>query len=138
MYQVYEAISGDTFDSLASRLGISSDELIRINGFNSFNVGDLIVVPNSSMYFSYIVKSGDSMYSIAQMYNQDLNDLYLINGIKEGDFIYPNQELLIPKDNVSIYYTKDGDSISDIYDLIDVSSSDLLLVPDQIIVYRKS
>ena len=69
MYKVYKTVLGDTFLSLASKLGISSDELIRINGFSSFDVGDLIVVPNSGMFFTYIVKLGDSMYSIAQEYN---------------------------------------------------------------------
>ena len=67
-----------------------------------------------------------------------MTDLYLINGIKEGDYIYPGQELLVPNRDVSIYYTKDGDSISDVFDLVDASSSDLLLMPNQIIAYMKS
>lgn len=144
VYQVYKVVDGDTFDSLALNFNVSSDELTRINGFSDFNIGDLIVVPNNEMYFPYKVKSGDTMYSIASRFNQNLNDLYLINGIKEDDYIYPNQEILIPSSDVSIYYTEDGDTLNsvsnsigmDVEDIISYNS-DLLLVPEQIIVYRK-
>lgn len=144
MYQVYKVIDGDTFDSLTLNFDVSGDELIRINGFSDFSVGDLIVVPNKGMYFTYTVRSGDTMYSIASKFNKNLNDLYLINGIKEGDYIYPNQEILIPSSDVSIYYTEDGDTLNSVsnsigMDVDDIISynSDLLLVPEQIIVYRK-
>ena len=144
MYQVYKVLDGDTFDSLALNFNISSDELFRINGFNNFNVGDLIIVPNNGMYFSYTVMPGDSMFSIANKYNQSLNDLYLINGIKEGDYIYPNQEILIPNNDVFLYYTRNGDTLSDVSNSIGVSISDiisdnsnLLLMPEQVIAYKK-
>ena len=144
MYQVYKTIDGDSFDSLAIRFDVSSDELIRINGFNDFNIGDMIVVPNNDMYFSYFTKSGDTMYSIADKYNQDLDILYLINGIKEGDYIYPNQEILIPRNDVSVYLTRDDDTLGSISSAIGVSvsdiiryNSDLVLMPEQIIVYRR-
>ncbi len=144
MYQVYKVVDGDTFESLTLDFNVSGDELFRINGFSDFNIGDLIVVPNNEMYFPYKVRSGDTMYSIASRFNQNLNDLYLINGIKEGDYIYPNQEILIPSSDVSIYYTEDGDTLNSVSNSIGVdvddiisNNSDLLLVPEQIIVYRK-
>ncbi len=144
VYQVYKVLDGDTFDSIALNFNISSDELSRINGFSDFNVDDLIVVPNNDMYFTYSVKSGDTMYSIASKFDIDVNDLYLINGIKEGDYIYQNQEILIPNRDVFIYYTGLDDtfkSISsnigiDVEDIIN-NNSDLVLIPNQIIVYRK-
>lgn len=144
MYQVYKVVDGDTFESLTLDFNVSGDELFRINGFSDFNIGDLIVVPNNQMYFPYKVRSGDTMYSIASRFNQNLNDLYLINGIKEGDYIYPNQEILIPSSDVSIYYIEDGDTLNSVSNSIGVdvddiisNNSDLLLVPEQIIVYRK-
>lgn len=144
MYQVYKVLDGDTFDSLSSNFNVSSEELTRINGFSDFSVGDLIVVPNNGMYFTYIVRFGDTMYSIASKFDMSINDLYLINGIKEGDYIYPDQEILIPNRDVSIYYTVDSDTLDSVSDNIGVdietitSNNDLLLVPGQIIVYRKS
>ena len=65
MYQVYEIMDNDTFDSLAERLGTTVNELERINGANNFNTGDMIVIPkNNSLYYRYIVKSGDNLYNI--------------------------------------------------------------------------
>ena len=144
MYQVYKILDGDTFDSLALNFNISGDELVRINGFSDFSVGDLIVVPNNDMYFTYTVKSGDTMYSIASKFDRNVDDLYLINGIKEGDYIYPNQEIMIPNRDVSIYYTSADDTLNGVSKSIGINvddivynNSDLLLMPNQIIVYRK-
>ena len=144
MYQVYKVLDGDTFDSIALNFNISVDELSRINGFSNLNVDDLIVVPNNDMYFKYIVQSGDTMYSIASKFDKNVDDLYLINGIKEGDFIYPDQEILIPNSDVFIYYTGLDDTFSsisnnigiDVEDIIN-NNSDLVLLPGQVIVYRK-
>lgn len=144
MYQVYEVMDGDTVDSIADKVGISSLELIRINGKAFFDVGDLIVVPNNSLYFSYYVKSGESLYDIARRFNQNVDVLYQINGIKEGDYIYPNQEILIPNGDSSFYVTVDGDNLSVISSRVDVSISDilrdnpnLLLVPGQLVILKK-
>lgn len=145
MYQVYKIIDNDTLDSLASRMNVTASELVRLNGISNFNVGDLIVVPSNDLYFSYVVKSGDSLYSISEAYDQDVDVLYAINGIKEGDYIYPNQEILIPKNDVFVYMTKDGDTLDYISNMIGVSTSDILdsnsnlsLMPDQAIVYKRS
>lgn len=143
MYQVYEVMDGDTVDSIADKVGISSLDLIRINGRSSFDVGDLIVVPNNGLYFSYYVKSGDNLYDIARRFNQSVDVLYQVNGIKEGDYIYPNQEILIPNDGVSFYVTKEGDTLSMISSNVSIpigdivsDNSNLLLVPEQLVVLR--
>lgn len=145
MYQVYEIMDNDTFDSLAERLGTTVNELERINGANNFNTGDMIVIPkNNSLYYRYIVKSGDNLYNIARMYNQDVDVLYAINGIKEGDYIYPNQEILIPKENIATYITKEGDTLSNISRKTSTTINDLLknnnalaLMPGQLIIYER-
>ena len=145
MYQVYEVMDGDTVDSIADKVGINSLDLIRINGKSSFDVGDMIVVPNNGLYFSYYVKSGESLYDIARRFNQSVDVLYQINGIKEGDYIYPNQEILIPNEDVSIYVTEDGDSLSMISSRVNISISDilrdnpnLLLVPGQLVIFENN
>lgn len=136
-------MEGDTLDSIANKVGISSFDLIRINGKSSFSTGDLIVVPNNSLYFSYYVKSGESLYDIARRFNQSVDVLYQVNGIKEGDYIYPNQEILIPNSDVSFYVTVDGDTLSTISSNSGVSvsdivndNSDLLLVPGQLVIFK--
>ena len=144
MYRVYEIASDDTLESISRMANMSFDDLVRLNGFDfsDFNAGDMIVVPNSQDYFTYRVKPGDTIYSIAGLYNQDVDSLYSINGIKEGDYIYPNQELLIP--NNDIYVTKSGDTLSIVSDGLGGSISDifsqnvdLVLEPDQIVIYKR-
>ena len=147
MYQVYRILDDDTLDSLAMRMNIDSEEICRLNGidFSQFIPGEFIVLPKQNdLYFIYIVKSGDSLYNVSKMYNIDLETLYAINGLDEGDYIYPGQELLLPKDGISIYSTKEGDSIESVSDYMDVSSLDLVrnnsnlyLMPDQIIIYKR-
>lgn len=146
MYQVYEIMDGDSLDSISNRFNVSDDEIFRLNGINSFDFlsGDMIVVPkNNDLYFKYIVKSGDTMYGISNMFNQDVDVLYQINGIEGGDYIYPGEELLIPNSNTSFYLTKDGDTISDVFDYFNLSNdnynfiNDVLLVGDQLIVYKR-
>ena len=143
MYQVYKVMDDDTFDSIADRMGIDVEELVRINGFSSFDVGDMIVVPNNSMYFTYVVKKGDNLYNIAKSYNQDVNVLYNINGIKEGDYIYPGEELLIPRRNVFTYVTVSGDTIGSVSNKSSVSinelisNNDFILEPGQLVMYER-
>lgn len=144
MYQVYKVLDDDTLDSLALRMNTTASELVRLNGVSDFNIGDLIVVPSNDLYFSYIVKQGDSLYSIAKEYDQDIAVLYAINGIKEGDYIYPNQDILIPRQDVSVYMTKDDDTLQMVSNTIGVSMDDILkdnsslsLMPEQIIVYKR-
>lgn len=143
MYQVYRIVDGDTLESIANRIDITGEEIMRLNGMNEsdFVSGNFIVLPkDNDMYFVYTVKSGDSLYSLAKSYNQDLGVLYAINGLDDGDYIYPNQEILIPKSDVSIYFTRDGDtfdSVSRDYNVSDIDLSKLYLMPGQLIMYKR-
>ena len=74
----------------------------------------------------------------------DLDVLYAINGLDDGYYIYPNQEILVPNDRVSMYFTKDGDTLNDISEKLNVSVSDILesnpslyLLSDQLIMYKR-
>lgn len=147
VYQVYKILDSDTLDSIASSRNISSDEIIRLNGisFDEFIPGNMIVLPkDDEIYYTYNVLPGDTLYSIANKFNQDVSTLYSINGIKDGDYIYPNQRLLIPKSGVSFYISKDGDTLNFVSENTDVSISDIIknnsniyLLPDQVIVYKR-
>lgn len=147
VYQVYKVLDGDTLNSIAEKMNITTDEIIRLNGIDvsDFVPGNDIVLPkNDDLYFSYTVQNGDTIYSIAQKYNRDVDVLYSINGIKEYDYIYPNQELLIPRSYYSIYNVKDGDTLEDISSNLGISideiinkNSNLYLIPDQVIIYKR-
>ena len=147
MYQVYNITSDIDLESLSSMLNISLDELKRINKFipDKLFSGDSIVIPfDDGIYMNYVVKKGDNLYNIADIFNQDINNLYLINGIKKGDYIYPGQSIMIPKENVSVYVTKDGDSIDSVSKKMGISNIDLIsenkdlyLVSDQLIINKR-
>ena len=143
VYQVYRMVDGDTLESISECFNCTSDDLIRLNGINEdeFISDSYIVIPkNKGVYSTYIVKKGDTLYNISNKYGVDLNVLYAINGLDDGDIIYPNQDLLIPN-NVSMYLTKNGDTLFDVasrlnYDIDDFirNNRNLVLEADQVVV----
>lgn len=100
---------------------------------------------NETKYFdTYIIKEGDTLYDIAQKNNIDLNMLAQINGILTYDYLYPNQEIMIPKSNVKLYITKQGDTLQNVASSINQTlnnivdnNSSIYLLPDQLLVYIK-
>ena len=63
MYKIYQVEYNDTWDKIASKVGVSVDELKKINGTNNEPmVGNLIIVPNntnSEIFTKYVVKPND-------------------------------------------------------------------------------
>ena len=150
MYGVYQILYGDTLESVAKKTNSTIEEIKKINDVSlNFDLipGTYIVVPKkmNSMFEKYIVQKGDSIYSIASKYNINPFDLIMLNGIDKDDYIYPNQEVLVPSKDIQVYITKSGDTIFDIIsnfgvdiDTILSSNEKLLLVPEQLVVYKKS
>ena len=146
MYKIYIVEPGETLESIASDLNVTLDTLYDINGFGVnriLQVGDQIIVPAvKTNYTSYIVKKGDNPYSIAKRFNISTDELLTINGLEKDDYIYPNQELLIPNISNKYYMTKNNDTINDIVNKTGIPVNKLLemnktiyIVPDQMIFY---
>lgn len=150
MYKIYQVEYGDTLDIIAKKASTTVNELKRINGFNSNSdlvVGSLIIVPKEEENFfeTYIVKQGDTIYSISQMYNVDGNTLMTLNGLNNSDYIYPNQEILIPNEDIDIYITKSGDTIENLTDFFNTDfntlgdeNSKIFVLEDQLIIHKKN
>jgi len=141
VYQVYKIVDGDTLTSIAECNNCTCDDLIRLNGIDSseFVSDSYIVIPKNNMYSNYVVKKGDTLYDISNRYGVDLKVLYAINGLDDGDIIYPDQELLLPN-NVSMYLTRVGDTLGSIVDMFGIedlvkNNRNLELVSDQIVIY---
>ncbi len=70
-------------------------------------------------FFEYVVKKGDSLYTIAQKYGVSVTELTDINMLT-SNVIYPNQVLLVPSTNehleflLDVYVTKDDDTFDKI------------------------
>lgn len=150
MFKIYRIMPGDTLETISTNLGINLDELKRINGIVGSPVlipGTSLIVPNreETTYIKYKVNKGDTIYDIARRNNIDYKVLLLINGLEENDFIYPDQEILIPSEDISLYITSEGDSLSDISKNLGIPTEEIIkmndtvfLSPNQVIVYKKS
>jgi LysM repeat protein len=88
------ARSGDTFEGLAKETGISRRKLIKYNDLHKDYTlvdGDVIYLCRKhkkavEKYTVHIVKDGDSMHSISQIYGIRLKNLYKMNR-KDPDYI---------------------------------------------------
>lgn len=149
MYKIYQIEYGDTLDLIALKTNTTIDELKRINGINNnydISVGELIIVPNNDneMFSTYIVNTGETLWSIAQSNNIDIDTLLKLNGLDEKDYIYPNQEIIIPNSNVDIYITKYNDTVQDVLsnlgvDIVTLANENnkIFVVEDQLMLHKK-
>lgn len=151
MYTIYQVQNGDTLASVASKFGISVNNLSSLNGImvgSLLNPGDYIVVPkvqNENPYFrEYVVKKGDSIYGIARANNISPSQLLRLNGLNNTDIIYPDQKIMLPRNGVQFYITENDDTLNDVIKGLNVSANDLArqngtiyLTNDQLLVYKK-
>ena len=151
MYTIYQVQNGDTLASVASKFGMSAENLSNLNGImvgSILNPGDYIVVPKVQMenpYFvEYTVKKGDSIYELARRENVDPSQLLRLNGLNETDIIYAGQKIMLPRKGVSFYVTEMDDTLNMILKRLNVSANDLArqnrtiyLTNDQLLVYKK-
>ena len=147
MYKIYQVEMGETLDTIANKLNTSVDNLKKINGI----IGDVSLLPGSFLivpyvddrYITYIVKPGDTISSISLKYNVDPSLIIDINGLADEEFIYPNQEILIPNNNYNYYITKKGDTIFTVAQALNknidelLSTNDMLYLSEgQMIIYK--
>lgn len=99
------ARKGDTFLSLAEETGISRRKLAKYNERDkddALDAGDIIYLQKKQKKASkvfkgkpHVVKAGESMYSIAQMYGMRLKSLYKMNHMSPDDSITTGQQLKV-------------------------------------------
>ena len=116
MYDKYLIGYGDTLSKIAKKFNTKEDIIMELNNIpfpDMIRAGKEIIVPiNKEKYFDYYtIEKGDSLYGIARRYNINPDLLAILNGLDSDDYIYPNQEILIPKSNYSYYVTKEGDTL---------------------------
>lgn len=136
MYKIYQ-VGNENLEDIAKKLNTSVDEIVRLNGTSNIMPGSYIIVPTNKDFTSYIVKQGDNIYSIAKNNGVDYETLLKINGLDQNDYIYPNQEIIIP--NRNIYVTKENETIKDIINKLNIKDikdiEDLYLLKDQMIKF---
>lgn len=112
---IYIVQKGDSLWSISKKLGISVDELKNLNNLTSnlLSIGQVLKVPTSTNdEKDYIVKSKDTLYSIARTFGVSVSDLKKYNNIT-SDTLRIGQVLKIPRDEVigDNYIVQKGDSL---------------------------
>lgn len=148
MYNKYLIQHNDTIESIAKKFFTDERTILELNNIpfaDYIQEGREIIVPvKKEKYFEfYTIKKGDTLYQIAKKYNINPDLLSTINGINKEDYIYPNQEIIIPKSNYSYYITAEGDTlglISEKFDedinMIIKNNETIYLLPGQLLVKR--
>lgn len=123
--EYYVVKAGDTLYSIANKNNMSVLELKKLNNLTSNNlyIGQKLVLKepnnitttnngntNTSNPNTYVVKLGDTFYSIAKKYNISVNDLKNANNLNDNLLII-GQELVIPSSNDNYYIVKSGDTL---------------------------
>lgn len=115
----YMVQRGDTLYSLALKYNTTVDKLRKLNNLNTntLTIGQILVLPietDIDEYDIYVVKKGDSLWSISRKFNIDINDLIELNNLKDLT-LQVNQSILVPKQQENIetdlYIVKKGDTL---------------------------
>ena len=117
---IYTVKRGDTLYSIAKQYDVSIDDLLEYNQlFNTIlTIGQQLVIPiednSSDNNIVYVVKNGDTLYSIAKRYNVDVDLLKNYNNL-DDNMIAVGQKLTIPNTNEFItYYVRTNDTLESI------------------------
>lgn len=149
MFDRYIVKNTDTLESIANQFKISPNTILDINNLtynDMLRKGMEIIVPtNLQEYFTtYTINEGDNLYQIAKRYNINPTLLAAVNGLNESDYIYPKQEILIPKSGYSYYITMSGDTLDIVANKFGIDKQKLIdnnmiyLEEGQLLVNKKS
>ena len=158
----YVVKKGDTLWSIARAYGLTVERLKSLNNLTSNNltIGDSLIVKDSSGSSDnssggdnnkyYVVKKGDSLYSIARSNNMTVDELKTLNNLT-SNILSIGQVLIISRgSNVpnNVYVVKKGDTLWSIANNFNVSVNDLksannksnnsLSIGEQLIIPGKS
>lgn len=149
MFEKYSVNSSDTIDSIAKKFNTDPKVIRDINNiyYDEIRQGMELIVPQENKeYFNYYtVISGDTLYAIARKYNINPELLASMNGLDMEDYIYPNQQILIPKNGYSYYITAEGDTLDTVANTFKTTKDKLLsdnttiyLLGEQLLVNKKT
>ncbi len=111
--ELYQVEKGDTLYSIANKYGITLKELKAINNLESdlLAIGQLLNVPSGlSFASSYVVSSGDTLYSIAKKFDTTVDKLKEANNLS-SNMLSVGQKLIIPLIEDTTYVVKAGDTL---------------------------
>lgn len=97
---LYTVRAGDTLWLLANRYGTTVDAIKQANGLtsNNLSIGQVLKIPTSqsSSYFLYTVRSGDTLWLLANRFGTTVDAIKNLNGLT-SDALRIGQVLKIPE-----------------------------------------
>lgn len=136
-YIVYTVKRGDSLWNVANMYNVSVNDIVDYNnlGTTLLQVGQQLLIPTGGIDIptegdesgiTYVVKSGDSLWSIAKRYNVSVDELKSINNLT-NNMLSIGQELVIPEtEEYKTYIVKSGDSLWKIARDNNVNVNDLI------------
>ncbi|WP_320665029.1 LysM domain-containing protein [Prochlorococcus sp. MIT 1223] len=93
---------GDTLTKIANENNLTIKEILDLNNIsdaNQIKKGQIIKLPERSIYQKFhVMKQGESLSMISEMYNVKRDDLIKLNNIKNPDLLYLGQKILISEE----------------------------------------
>ena len=136
--EIYIVKRGDTLYSIARDNNISVAELKKINNItnNTIYVGQELYLKNKIVEEEpsenddiYVVKKGDTLYSISKKLNISIDTLKALNKLNTNE-IYVGQQLILSNDinteEYDVYTVKKGDSLWSISQKYNISVKELI------------
>ena len=128
----YVVQSGDSLYSIARKLGTTVNELKSLNNLtsNTLSVGQILKIPSKFVSEDeneiYTVKSGDSLYAIANKFNTTVDELKSLNNLS-SNVLNVGQLLKIPSAVVTpnTYTVQRGDSLYSISNKFGITVDEL-------------
>lgn len=108
----YTVQRGDTLWSISKKFNTSVNDLKKVNNLtsNSLYVGQTLKVPGyytaEDTNITYVVKKGDTLYSISRIYGVPIDTLRRYNNLN-SDFLSVGQEISIPSSETIITPSED-------------------------------
>lgn len=98
----YTVVAGDTLWGIARKFNVSVDDLKSLNNLtsNSLSIGMVLKIPLYSNKKNeetnvYVVKSGDSLWSIARKFNSTVDEIKRLNSL-QSNILSIGQRLVVP------------------------------------------
>lgn len=128
----YVVKKGDSLWSIARANGLTVDELKSLNNLSSnvLHVGDTLLISSTDSTGDdgndnyYVVKSGDTLWSIARKYNLSVNELKALNNLS-SNVLNVGQRLIVGKESSNNYVVSAGDTLWAIARKFNVSVDDI-------------
>lgn len=118
-YNTYTVKKGDSLYKIALANDTTVDSLMKINNLstNILTIGQQLLIPKGNdiidyptNQIEYIVKSGDSLYKIANNYGVSVNEIKNYNNLS-SNLLNIGQIILIPTASNITYVVKSGDNL---------------------------